>query len=195
MVQESVGIKTNVISCVYNIGLIFLFLNATRFINSKCKNKKAIGQYQRNIFTYKQNVIMMIGTIIFGLRLPFLNILIQYIAIDTRKFILMSNIAHEIFFSFCFPVYTLSTVSTNFPNFFQMKSKNRSQTKFFISNPRLEPRRYVFEMEAKIDNNNILRYAYLRNTTIIQIKDETKSRTRKKICDLPEIEASKLYLY
>ena len=138
---------------------------------------------------------MMIGTIIFGLRLPFLNILIQYIAIDTRKFVLMSNIAHEMFFSFCFPVYTLSTVSTNFPNFFQMKSKNRSQTKFFISSPRLEPRRYVFEMEAKIDNDNILRYAYLRNTTIIQVKNETKSRTRKKICDLPKIEASKLYLY
>ena len=58
----AVGLKANSVSFVYNLIIIFLYLNAKRFIKKKSKEKQKLpvifGRYQRNVMTYKQDVLL-----------------------------------------------------------------------------------------------------------------------------------------
>ena len=63
----AVGLKANSVSFVYNLIIIFLYLNAKGFIKKKSKEKQKLpvifGRYQRNVMTYKQDVLLGKGSI------------------------------------------------------------------------------------------------------------------------------------
>ena len=169
------GLRANIASAIFNIGFIILYINGLIFIRTKSQNGTKIpsifGRYQRNLMTYKLNMLLVFVQLLQQLHFPFLHILSFNWSLDDYKITIWFFFICDIIYFILFPVHILSLASKKISNFTENKNEESTQIKknFYVRPPIIRPRRTFNFTETRFSQVQVKFASYHKKKIIEEL--------------------------
>ena len=197
--HDSAALKLAAGCFIFIAYLILPFFEAVRFMRRKSEAKKRLpiiyGTFQRNIITYKQNVILASLLTLIPVSLPVLQHVTNEFDINIKIYLLNIHLAFMIFFCVGFPIYILVDIPNYFPDFYSNSTKHNEPMIFYVSKPCFKPRQLDVSYKTRasltmvtdktIPYSNILTYSHTLH--LERLSHPKTNVSSKKICDLPSV--------
>ena len=177
------GLRANIASAIFNIGFIILYINGLIFIRTKSQNGTKIpsifGRYQRNLMTYKLNMLLVFVQLLQQLHFPLLHIFSFNWNLDDNTITICFFFICDIIYFILLPIYIISLASKKISNFtgawftgcnFTGKENEEStqiKKNFYVRPPIIRPRRTFNFTETRFSQVQV-KYASYHKKNIIE---------------------------
>ena len=170
------GLRANIASAIFNIGLIILYINGLIFIRTKSQNGTKIpaifGRYQRNLMTYKLNMLLVFVQLLQQLHFPLLHIFSFNWNLDNNTITIWFFFICDIIYFILLPVHILSLASKKMSNFTENEKSTQIKKNFYVRPPVITPRRIfmkTFHTETRLSQVQVKYASYHKKNIIAEL--------------------------